>query len=84
MDNVDTQIESDEPSTSQAVCTDTHVTNQVSVDMHHVLNMCGSVVAQLQASGVAESTVQAIVGSMEELVSDIHMQVREAVLSCTS
>lgn len=84
MDNVDTQIESDEPSTSQAVCTDTHVTNQISIDKHHVLNKCGSVVAQLQASGVAESSVQAIVGSIEELVSDIHMQVREAVLSCTS
>ncbi|KAF3853842.1 hypothetical protein F7725_014530, partial [Dissostichus mawsoni] len=52
---------------SQAVCTDTSVTSQVTFDKQHVLNMCGSVVAQLQASGVAESTVQAMVGSMEEL-----------------
>ena len=49
-----------------------------------MLNMRASVVAKLQASGVAESAVQAIVGSTEELVDDIHRQVREAVLSCTS
>lgn len=73
--------ESDEPSSSQAFCTDTPVAIQVSVGKHHVLNMCGSVVTQLQASGVAESTVQAIVGSMEKLVSDIHRQAR---LYCTS
>nr|XP_033934286.1 uncharacterized protein LOC117442389 [Pseudochaenichthys georgianus] len=41
-------------------------------------------VAQLQASGVAESTVQAMVGSMEELVNDIHRQARDAVLNCSS
>ncbi|KAI9547951.1 hypothetical protein NQZ68_012968 [Dissostichus eleginoides] len=46
--------------------------------------MCGSVVAQLQASGVAESTAQAMVGSMEELVKDIHRQARDAVLNCSS
>ena len=54
-----------------------------SVDNNLVLNMCASVVAQLQASGVAESTVQAMVGSMEDLVNEIHTQAREAVLSCT-
>ena len=84
MDNVDTQRERDDPSSSQAVCTDTPVTTQVTVDKQHVLNMCGSVVAQLQASGVAESTVQAMVGSMEELVNDIHRQARDSVLNCTS
>lgn len=71
IDNVDAQSEGDEPSSSQAVCTDTPVTSRTSVDKHHLLNLCGSVVAQLQASGVAESTVQAMVGSMEELVNDI-------------
>lgn len=83
-DNVDTQNEVGEPSTSQAVSTDSPISTQPSVDNNHVLNMCASVVAQLQASGVAESTVQAMVGSMEELVNDIHRQAREAVLSCTS
>lgn len=84
MNNVDTQKEGDESSSTQAVCTDTPETTQVSVDKHHVLNMCGSIVAQLQAPGVAESTVQAMVGSMEELVNDIHRQTRETVLNCTS
>lgn len=84
-DNVDTQNEAGEPSTSQAASTDSPITTQLSVDNGHVLNMCTSVVAQLQASGVAESTVQAMVGSMEELVNDTHRQAREAVLlSCTS
>ena len=47
MDNVGTQRERDEPSSSQAFCTDTPVTTQVTVDKPHVLNMCGSVEAQL-------------------------------------
>ncbi len=76
-DNVDTQNEVGEPSTSQAVSTDSPTTTQLSVDNSLVLNMCASVVAQLQASGVAESTVQAMVGSMEDLVNDIHRQARE-------
>ena len=46
--------------------------------------MCGSVVAQLQSSGVAESTIPAMLRSMEELVNDIHSQARDAVLNCTS
>jgi hypothetical protein len=77
-------IEDDVPSTSHSVCTVTPVTTQVSVDKHHSLNMCGSVVAQLQSSGVAEITVQAMVGSMEELVNDIHRQARDAFLNCTA
>lgn len=52
MDNVDTENEGGEALSSQAVCTDIHVTTRVSVDKHHVLNICGSVIAQLQAWGV--------------------------------
>lgn len=80
--NTDTMVESVEPSTSQEVNTDRPV--PVLIDNRHVLNMCGSVVAQLQASGAAESTVQALVESMEEVVKDIQTQAREAILSCTS
>ncbi|XP_035805853.1 uncharacterized protein LOC111571121 isoform X1 [Amphiprion ocellaris] len=83
-DNVDTQNEVDEPSTSQTVNKASPTTTQLSVDNDHVLNMCAFVVAQLQASGVAESTVQAMVGSMEDLVNYINRQAREAVLSCSS
>ncbi|XP_037401191.1 uncharacterized protein LOC119265236 [Pygocentrus nattereri] len=46
--------------------------------------MCSSVVAQVQASGIPEGTVQCLVGSMEELVNDIHAQAKEAVIKCLS
>jgi len=83
VNSMDTQI-IDEPSTSNAVSTDIPVTTNVSVDKHNLVNMCCSVVAQLQSSGVAESTIQSMVGSMEELVNNIHSQTRDSVLNCTS
>lgn len=46
--------------------------------------MCSSVIAQVQASGVPESTVHCLVGSMEELVNDIHAHAKEAVVNCLS
>lgn len=83
-DNVENIVVQDnEPSTSQAMCTNSLPT-QSKLDNHHILNICGSVVAQLQASGAAESTVQAIVESMEEVVNDIRTQAKEAVLNCSS
>jgi len=54
------------------------------VDNRRLLDMCSSIVAQVQASGVSESTVQCLVGSMEELVGDVHAQARDAVLKCIS
>ena len=62
------------PQLHKIVSKDSPITAQVSVNSDHMLNMCASVVAQLQASGVAESTVQTMVGSMEELVNDIRRQ----------
>ncbi|KAK0136978.1 hypothetical protein N1851_026844 [Merluccius polli] len=47
-----------------------------------LLDMCSSIIAQVQASGVSESTVQSLVGSMEELVNDVHVQAQDAVLKC--
>lgn len=44
------------------------------VDNGQLLDMCSSIVAQVQASGVSESTVQCLVGSMEELVNDVHAE----------
>lgn len=84
VDNVDIQREVDEPLTSQFVSLDSPATTQASVGFSPVLSMCGSVVAQLQASGVAESTVQSVVESMEILVDDINNQARQAVLDCSS
>ena len=46
--------------------------------------MFSAVIAQLQASRVPESTVQCLVGSMEELVNDIHAHANEAVVECLS
>lgn len=48
------------------------------VAQNSLVEMCGSIVAQLQASGQPENTVQTIVNSMEEVVNDVHMQAREA------
>lgn len=45
---------------------------------------CAAVIAQVQASGVPESTVECLVGSMEELVNDIHNHTKEAVVNCLS
>lgn len=45
----------------------------------NVANMCGSVETQLQASGAAESTVQAIVESMEAVVTDLHRRAKVAI-----
>lgn len=66
-----------------AVSLNSPVTTQASVGFSSVLSMCGSVVAQLQASGVAENTVQSVVESMEILVDDISSQARQAVLNCS-
>lgn len=46
--------------------------------------MCSSIIAQVQASGVPENSVQCLVGSMEELVNDIHTHAKEAVVECLS
>lgn len=43
-------------------------------------DMCGSVVAQLQASRIANSTFQSVVVSMEELINDIQSHTRETIL----
>lgn len=83
VDNVDIQSKVDEPLTSMVVSLNSPANTQASVGFSYVLSMCGSVVAQLQASGVAESTVQSVVESMEILVDDINSQARQAVLSCS-
>ncbi|KAF3833189.1 hypothetical protein F7725_026854, partial [Dissostichus mawsoni] len=56
------------------------VTTNIPMEKRKILDMCSSVIAQVQASGVPESTVQCLVGSMEELVKDIHAHAKEAVV----
>lgn len=73
-DNVDTQDEVGEPSTSQAVSTDSPTTTPLSVNNNLVLNMCASVVAQLQASGVVESTAREAVLSCTSEIQDTDLE----------
>lgn len=60
------------------------VTTQIPIEKRQLLDTCSSVIAQVQASGVAESTVQCLVGYMEELVNDIHAHAKEAVVESLS
>ncbi|XP_026018914.1 uncharacterized protein LOC113019411 [Astatotilapia calliptera] len=59
------------------------ITTPVPVEKRQILNMCSSVIAQVQSSGVPESTVQ-LVGSLEELVNDIHAHAKQSVVDCLS
>ncbi|CAI5676188.1 unnamed protein product [Oreochromis niloticus] len=60
------------------------ITTQVPVEKRQILNMCSSVIAQVQSSGVPESTVQCLVVSLEELVNDIHTHAKQSVVDCLS
>lgn len=58
------------------------VTAHIPIEQKKIIDMCSSVIAQVQASGVPDSTVQSLVGSMEELVNDIHAHAKQAVVVC--
>lgn len=60
------------------------VTAHIPMEKKTILDMCSSVIAQVQASGIPESTVQGLVISIEELVNDIHSHAKEAVVECLS
>ncbi|XP_028310661.1 uncharacterized protein LOC114468147 [Gouania willdenowi] len=74
------------PSTSEPVNVDPSVTVMapIPIERRQILDMCSSIVAQVQSSGIPESTVQSLVGSMEELVNDIHTHTKETVVECLS
>lgn len=70
-------VDNDEPSASSS----TSISQTAPVLPQDFLkDMCRSVIAQLQASGIPETTVQTIVNSMEEVVNDVQSQAQEAVL----
>ncbi|KAJ8274815.1 hypothetical protein COCON_G00094400 [Conger conger] len=48
------------------------------------LDMCATAVAQLKAAGLSQSTVNSFVSTMEEVVSKIHSQAKDAALQCLS
>ena len=63
---------------------DSTVRNPSPPKKKQLLDMCSSIIAQVQASGVAESTVQSLVCSLEQLVNDVHIQAQDSVLKCLS
>nr|XP_055051346.1 uncharacterized protein LOC129437202 isoform X1 [Misgurnus anguillicaudatus] len=48
------------------------------------LDMCASAVAQLNVAGLSQSAINSFVSSMEEVVSEIHSQAKDAALLCLS
>lgn len=46
-----------------------------------IKEMCASIVAKLQGSGISNSLVSSIVGDLEELTSELHSQTKQNVLS---
>ncbi|KAG7478554.1 hypothetical protein JOB18_002184 [Solea senegalensis] len=63
---------------------DSSVSHQNLLKESSFVDMCSSVIAQVQAAGVAENTVQSLACSMEEVVNDVHIQAQDAVLECLS
>lgn len=55
-----------------------------SVKKRQLLDVYSSIITQVQASGVPESTMQCLTSSMEELVKDVHVQAQDAVLKYLS
>ena len=48
------------------------------------LRFCAYATLVHEAPGVSESTMQSLVGSMEEFVNDVHVQAQDTVLKCLS
>lgn len=46
----------------------------------HTQEMCASLIAKLQGSGVATNVIKTVVENMEELVQELHSNVKEHVL----
>lgn len=66
-----------QPSTSQM--SNQPSTSQISKDK--TKDMCASIIAKLQGSGVANNVVLSVIESMEEYVNDAHANLKEQVLS---
>lgn len=62
----------------------TSVIQQNLPEKRQLMDMCSSVIAQVQAAGVSENIVQYLTCSMEEVVNDVHVQTQDAVLKCLS
>lgn len=50
----------------------------------NIVNSCATVVAELKVAGVAETTINYVVGALEEVVGDIHSETHESVKNSLS
>ncbi|XP_030601542.1 uncharacterized protein LOC115791568 [Archocentrus centrarchus] len=78
-DSVETDdVSAHDPLSSSSVGQQSHAKKK------QLMDMCSSVIAQVQAAGVSENIVQSLTCSMEEVVNDVHIQAQDAVLKCLS
>ena len=66
------------PQSLKAGCFEDNVSG---VNKEHTKNICASIVAKLQESGMANSLVSTIVSNLEELATGLHSQVKQEILS---
>lgn len=50
----------------------------------NIVNSCATVVAELKVAGVAETTINYVVGALEEVIGDIHSETQESVKNSLS
>lgn len=58
--------------------------SSLQISSKNTTDLCASAIAQLQAAGVSQTTINTFVMSMEEVVQDIQDQVKETALNCLS
>lgn len=59
----------------------THESSDVGPRKDPTKEMCASIVAKLQGSGISNSLVSSIIGDLEELRGELHSQAKQNVLS---
>ncbi|XP_023817614.1 uncharacterized protein LOC111948487 isoform X1 [Oryzias latipes] len=82
-ESVDT-VDSDVRNDSQLAINENtaSISQVVPVSDRSTLDLCASAIAQLQVAGVAQSTLNGFVSSMEEVVMDIQSQAKATALKC--
>ncbi|XP_014904683.1 uncharacterized protein LOC106957746 isoform X2 [Poecilia latipinna] len=58
-----------------------HESTSSEINKDQTKEMCASIVAKLQGSGISGSLVSSIVGDLEELTNEIHLKAKETAIS---
>jgi hypothetical protein len=58
--------------------------NVLPISNKNTLDTCASAIAQLQAAGICQTTVNSFVSSMEEAVQELQGQAKPTALTCVS